>query len=270
MSFCELFDLTFSARLYIDHTLFSNYAFSLGPDGNLSFKVQLDRLITCLQMFSFGEITPDQSAGSYSSKENIASHTCRMVYKGEGHPFILIFRQGSTLITTCELATVSMDDEAESNEEALRLDLANIVLQVIIPGKVVAEAIGELATMDTKILTIRASNSEPRFALMSHSRLGVSQFAFPNEKRILEVFQIQDKSGDISQNEDLIVANSYNFDQIMKAYDAICLASRVSIRCDVNGFMSIQSMYEVGDGRSIFIDFRFATMEDDEKRAFTE
>lgn len=257
------------ARLYIDHTLFSNYEFSLGPDGSVSFKVQLDRLITCLQMFAFDSIS-DHATGNVSGKETLPSHTCRMVYKGEGHPFILIFRQGANLITTCELTTLSMDDDAEVNEEALRLDLANIVLQVIMPGKIVAEAFSELATMGTKTLTIRASNSEPRFALMSHSKLGVSQFAFPNEKHILQVFQIHDNaaaaaaaaSGKSQEDGELVVMNSYDYDKIMKAYDAICLASRISLRCDVNGFMSIQSMYEVGDGRSIFIDFRFATMEE--------
>lgn len=259
-------------RLYIDRALFSNYSFSLGSEDNVSFRLSLDRLITCLHMFSSNEVsssnTSDKAKGPLVGKENIPSHTCRMVYRGEGHPFLLIFRQGASLVTTCEFKTINMDDETDGAEEALRLDLANIVQQVIIPGKIMAEAIGELNTIDTVTLTIRASNTVPRFALISHGKMGVSQFAFPNEKRVLELFHIQDDSvdenGQASSSKDLTVANSYNFDQIMKAYETICLASRISLRCDVNGFMSLQSMYEVGDGRSIFIDFRFGPIKEDE------
>lgn len=251
--------------------MFSNYAFSHDPDESISFKLSLDRFITCLQMFSTSEISSgtfhDKAKGPVPGKENLPSHTCRMVYQGDGHPFLLIFRQGSSLITTCEFTTISMDEEADG-EEALKLDLANIVQQVIIPGKIMSEAISELNTINTLTLTIRASSSVPRFALISHGKMGVSQFAFPNEKRVLELFHIQanPSDGDIqeSSNQEVTVANTYNFDQIMKAHEAISLASRISLRCDVNGFMSLQSMYEVGDGRSIFIDFRFAAIEDDE------
>lgn len=223
-------------------------------------------------MFASNEISSaapnDKSKGTFSGKGNLPTHTCRMVYQGEGYPFLLIFRQGASLITTCEFKTLTMEEETDGTEEALRLDLANIVQQVIIPGKIMAEAIGELKTIETVTLTIRASNTAPRFALISHGKMGVSQFAFPNEKRVLELFHIQDgtvdEEGQPLSSKDLTVVNSYNFDQIMKAYEAINLASRVSLRCDVNGFMSLQSMYEVGDGRSIFIDFRFGAIEEDE------
>lgn len=215
-------------------------------------------------MFSSSEI----SSGSTTAKENMPHHTCRMVYQGEGHPFLLIFRQGPSLMTTCQFTTISMEEEGEGEEE-LRLDLGNIVQQVIIPGKIMAEAISELNTIRTVTLTIRASSTIPRFALISHGSMGISQFAFPNEKRVLELFHIQNSS--LNNNEEasssgkeVTIANSYNFDLIMKAYEAMSLASRISLRCDVNGFMSLQSMYEVGDGRSIFIDFRFAPIEDED------
>jgi hypothetical protein len=87
---------------------------------------------------------------------------------------------------------------------------------------------------------------------------------FPNEKRVLETFLVVPPlAGDYSrrptphEEPNFVVTNDYAFDLVKCAKEAVGLASKVSIRCDSKGVMSLQSMCEVGDGRQSFVDFRF-------------
>lgn len=281
-------------RLYLKRDLFSDYNYR--PDkqprqnsyddnddddenASVTFKLSLDRLIICLQMFASdsagasaaGTNTGTGGAGAAPATVEDAS-TCRMIYQGAGHPFLLMFRQPSTsLVTTCEFNTLDLDpaDPAEEDDEggALRMDLTNVALQLIIAGRVMADAVSELKAINTEILTLRAARtSVPRFVLLSHGKIGLSQFSFPEDtgpggKPLFERFMV---NAPAESSDPDVVVNSYTFAQILKAQDAMALATRVSIRCDAHGYMSIQSMYELAAGTAIFIDFRFCAIQDED------
>ncbi|KAF5092930.1 hypothetical protein D0Z00_004328 [Geotrichum galactomycetum] len=265
-------------RLYLKRDLFSDYnyrpdnpppSYDDDDDGDenasVTFKLSLDRLIICLQMFAVdaGSAGANTTAAAAAAPEDAS--TCRMIYQGAGHPFLLVFRQPSTsLVTTCEFNTLDLEPTGEDEDEALRMDLTNVALQLIIAGRVMADAVSELKAIDTEILTLRAARtSTPRFVLLSHGKIGLSQFSFPEDtsggKPLFERFMVNAPAADLD-----VVVNSYTFGQILKAQDAMALASRVSIRCDAHGYMSIQSMYELGTGTAIFIDFRFCAIQDDD------
>jgi cell cycle checkpoint protein len=282
-------------RLYLKRDLFSEYNYR--PDksplnyndddddgdenASVTFKLSLDRLIICLQMFAVdaggaGTAGGTNNAGAAAANGMGAApedaSTCRMIYQGAGHPFLLVFRQPSTsLVTTCEFNTLDLDPTEPAGEDgdedgALRMDLTNVALQLIIAGRVMADAVSELKAIDTEILTLRAARtSTPRFVLLSHGKIGLSQFSFPEDtgsgKPLFERFMVNAPAE--SADPDVVV-NSYTFGQILKAQDAMALATRVSIRCDAHGYMSIQSMYELGAGTAIFIDFRFCAIQDDD------
>ncbi|KAF5097948.1 hypothetical protein DV451_003603 [Geotrichum candidum] len=294
-------------RLYLRRNLFSDYSYR--PDkppgyddgdddgddddgdehASVTFKLSLDRLIICLQMFAVdaggaaGNATNPAAGGAgVGAAAPEDASTCRMIYQGAGHPFLLVFRQPSTsLVTTCEFNTLDLDptepaedDDNTGEDGALRMDLSNVALQLIIAGRVMADAVSELRAIDTEVLTLRAARaSTPRFALLSHGKIGLSQFSFPEDTGggtpLFERFMVnappaEEEEEGADPNPDVVVVNSYTFGQILKAQDAMALATRVSIRCDAHGYMSIQSMYELGTGTAIFIDFRFCALQDDD------
>jgi cell cycle checkpoint protein len=66
---------------------------------------------------------------------------------------------------------------------------------------------------------------------------------------LLETFQLADPSAK--------VVNSYKFDMVQKAARAMSAATKVSLRGDSQGVLSLQFMIEVEAGKVSFIDFRF-------------
>lgn len=233
-------------RVYLDKDLFSSFKVEGLEDGELSFKLSLDRLITCLRMFE-GE-----------------GETCRFVYEGPGHPFMMMFKSqhSTTLVTTCEFKTLDLDDD---DDDEIELDLENVVLQVILPGKVMSEVFTELRSVGTRMLTICASSSDTKFALISHGNLGITQFSFPEEKNIIKVFifspELLEDSGSTPEDS---VANSYHYSTVLKAYEAIALSTEVSLRCDSRGCLCLQAKYGTNEGRLIYFDFRCSALIEEE------
>jgi cell cycle checkpoint protein len=77
---------------------------------------------------------------------------------------------------------------------------------------------------------------------------GSATVDFSNGKELFETFTVSSRW-----------AQSYRFDFIRYAVEALKLASKVSIRGDSQGVLSLQFMVEV-DGNNHFVDFLFAPL----------
>lgn len=230
---------TCQAHLFLMTDIFSS--FELVEDEELQLQVSLVALTECLKMFV-------QSGNKKADNDSLVS-TCTFYYQGEGHPFILYFKEGGNLVTKCELDTFDMGDEAEY----INLDKDNIVQQIITKGEILYDVLKELETMKTDIVTLQAQSLvSPHYLLISRGDSGTTSISLPNEKAVMETFDIAG-----GEHRNVIVKNSYNFKLISKCLEALLLASRVSIRCDDNGIMSIQSMCPLDNNIQSFIDFRF-------------
>uniref|UniRef100_A0A060SZR4 ARAD1C10450p n=1 Tax=Blastobotrys adeninivorans TaxID=409370 RepID=A0A060SZR4_BLAAD len=267
------------AHLFLMDKLFVNYVYNPrgeeeeeqdGSEQLLTVHVSLKAINQCLRMFSSSAPSGSQSSGSMRASDAMKSTseesgksggggklvtksiTCRFSYSGPGHPFLLYFKEGRNLSTLCEFTTY----EDYGALDMIELDLDNIVQKIIIKGQYLEDAIGELESLGTEVVTVRASSLvAPHFSLASQGDMGESMLSFPNERSILETFVVETDHVPAGQN--VTVANSYQYNLIKMSRPALTIASRVSLRCDDNGFMSLQSMVELGDGRHSFIDFRF-------------
>lgn len=240
------------AHLFLTTQLFSNYEYTEGEDEFTSFNISLTALTSCLQMFSedgpptvsSNGVGPPGPNGGQQLPLTI-SHSCRFIYEGRGHALKVVFKEG-TMTTKCELTTYEVGEF-----ETISLQVDKIDTKIIIKGEIMLDALKELDSLGTDIVTIRTSLHAPHFVMTSRGQVEDSQLSFPNEKSVLETFIVERDS----------VVNNYHFNLISKSMEAVRLATRVSLRCDENGVMSIQSMCEAGDGRQSFVDFRFLSCE---------
>src|SRR3954454_12003348 len=119
------------------------------------------------------------------------------------------------------------------------------------------DAISELSSTSPSRLDIVASPTAPYLSLSAVGHLGSASIDFGKRRELLETFTVAEKW-----------TQSYKFEMIKAASEAMRLASKVSVRSDEQGVLSLQFMVEVEGGSISFIDFRFVPFlrdEDDEE-----
>ena len=132
------------------------------------------------------------------------------------------------------------------------------------------DAIAELAATEPDHLTILASPDAPHFALSAVGPLGSATVAFSKDEFVgrdagqvplLETFHVPRH-----------VVNTYPFALLRAAARAMAVATKVSIRADIHGVLSVQLMVEIEGGGFTFVDFQFVPLvpQDEEGENETE
>jgi cell cycle checkpoint protein len=165
---------------------------------------------------------------------------CRLSYVSSGSPFCLILEEAG-VTTTCELVTYQPDIYYDI---PLRRDA--LAQKIIMKASWLHDAITELSSTSPTRLTIIASPQAPYFALSATGPLGSATVEFSRDPQLLETFVVARRC-----------VNTYKFSLIKAASKAMALASKVSIRGDDVGVLSLQFMIEVEGGGVSFVDFRF-------------
>lgn len=234
-------------HVFIASELFEVYHFnSLGVDATpyenndtIKFGISLATLIECLQVFS-GEAS--QKWHSISSKtERQIVEKCRLSYTGEGAALRLVL-QNSVIDTTCDLVTY----ETEYQEDINLAQDAPLALKIIMQASWLYDAAQELDGAFVEHLIITAGPQKPYFSLSAAGHMGSTIVEFSNDSSLLETFQAPKRT-----------QNTYKFNLIKNATKAMAIASKVSIRSDRYGVLSMQFMVEHGSGATSFVDFRF-------------
>lgn len=226
------------------------------------------------------------------------NNLCRISYQGPGAPLAVTLTEAS-IRTQCHLTTY----EPEYADE-IPFDRQALALKVIMRGSWLYDAVQELSSTSPEKLTMYAKTvrGKPFFALSSSGTLGSARVEFNNQPQpsayrtpaptnpntnsdaadqkptnLLETFQLSDPHA--------VLRSSYKFSLIQKAARAMNVATKVSIRADTQGVLSLQFMIEVEPGASAsqvgtgaaaaaaahgkvsFVDFRFVPLveEDDEE-----
>ncbi len=246
-----------------------------------SFQINLIALLETLQIFGLSDATNSSSRnpnGGFTSSYAhnafntdalaLSGGTCSISYPYLGAPLsITISEAGVT--TTCNLNTYETSNDAGFDvDESIPLQRDALTLKIIMRSTWLYDAITELASTNPTILILTASNlNAPLFALEGAggpfgdsmvdfqpepSRTQKSGLSFNGTGKdgkaraplISETFTVlpgSETSGRIRQR--------YKFAHIQKASRAMDLASKVCIRCDKQGVMSLQFMIELsGDG----------------------
>lgn len=228
-----------------------------------NFQISLSALLETLQIFGAADSTASKFAkpdnDGYNSnirpgRQNAFSNQalgmagiCRLSYAGIGAPFSIILEE-SGVTTTCNLNTY----EPESPEE---IPFARDAMQVkiIMQARWLFDAISELSATSPTRLDLTAFPAAPYLSLSAVGPLGSASVEFAKGRELLETFTVAEKW-----------TQSYKFEMIKAAAEAMRLASKVSVRGDEQGVLSLQFMVEVEGGGISFVDFRFVPFLRDE------
>lgn len=165
---------------------------------------------------------------------------CRLSYASPGSP-LSITLSDTDVTTTCELVTY----EPEYQEE-IPLQKDAIAQKIIMRASWLHDAIHELSSTSPTRLTIVSAPTAPYFTLSSSGPLGSAAVEFSKDPQLLETFQCPSRT-----------VNTYKYSMIWGASRAMGIATKVSIRTDEQGVLSLQFMIEVEVGAVSFVDFRF-------------
>ncbi|RMD44832.1 hypothetical protein DV735_g422, partial [Chaetothyriales sp. CBS 134920] len=281
---------------FIEKSLFSSYDFN---PGDLStalppFEISISAFLDTLQILGISDLMPARSqVGGFTSSYNNAfstpslglAGTCRISYAQAGAPLCITIQEGA-VTTTCQLNTYGIPGGYE--DTAIPLDRQAICLKIIMRSTWLHDAITELAgTQPTSVILNASERSAPFFALegkggpfgdaivdyLPESKTEPTPSLGRSKKRplVTETFSVPAPPGTHGR-----VKQRYKFDLIKKADKAMALASKVSIRQDQQGVLSLQFMVELGGtganatekeaglDKAYFIDFSFLPLLDED------
>ena len=239
-----------------------------------NFQISLSALLQTLQIFGAADATTSRFSkldndgynsnirpgrpNAFSNQALGMAGVCRLSYTGIGSPFSIILEE-SGVTTTCNLNTY----EPESPEE-IPFQRDSMQVKIIMQARWLFDAISELSSTSPSRLDITASPNAPYLSLSAVGPLGSASVEFAKGRELLETFTVADKW-----------TQSYKFEMIKAAAEAMRLASKVSVRGDEQGVLSLQFMVEVEGGGVSFVDFRFVPYlrdedEDDEEASHDE
>ncbi|KAL1969568.1 hypothetical protein VTN77DRAFT_9006 [Rasamsonia byssochlamydoides] len=256
------------------------------------------------------------ASNAFTTPALLLNRSCTLRYSHVGGPLSIIISEAG-VTTTCELTTYEPDDPSfgsAAGELDIPLQRDAIIMKIIMRSAWLHNAVTELDATNPSVLTISASaKREPFFALsgsggpfsestvefsvekdgergssLSHAHHKVltedGSTSRPQPKKaklaptVTETFLVNPPSSMGHR-----VKQNYRFSLIRKATRAMAVASKVSIRGDRQGVLSLQFMIELGGndnsggtsggvlpsggfgGNVSFVDFRFVPLVDEDE-----
>ncbi|KAH8597620.1 Rad1/Rec1/Rad17 [Bisporella sp. PMI_857] len=263
--------------VFLDKALFTSFTYTLpvvepgedDPDTFASdlpnFQISLSALLETLQIFGaadantsrfskpendgYGSNIRRDRPNAFSNQALGMAGICRLSYTETGAPFSIILEE-SGVTTTCNLNTYEPE-----NPEEIPFQRDAMQVKIIMQARWLFDAISELSSTSPSRLEITASPDAPYLSLSAVGHLGSASIDFTKGRDLLETFTVAEKW-----------TQSYKFEMVKAAGEAMRLASKVSIRGDEQGVLSLQFMVEIEGGGFSFVDFRFVPFlpEDDE------
>lgn len=250
---------------FLDKALFTTYQYSPMSGGTMDtdqededaeippFQISLFSLLETLQIFGINDASAKDrwssrngaTGSSFDARPLLGiSGLCRLSYPAPGDSLCVTLEEAG-VTTTCELTTYEplLFDEIPLQKDA-------IVQKIILRANWLRDAIQELSSTSPTRLTMASSPQAPYFTLSSTGPLGSATVEFSKDPQLLETFQVPRRT-----------VNTYKYSMIKGTDRAMAAASKVSVRSDEQGVLSLQFMIETcQEGRNsgfAFVDFRF-------------
>ncbi|KAL8672481.1 MAG: hypothetical protein Q9168_003052 [Polycauliona sp. 1 TL-2023] len=252
---------------FLEKSLFTsyNYSPSVGSqtdeeevDDTAVFQISLTVLLETLQIFGVNDIkdrwaSRDPASGgitgalgrggrpaAFGNRVLGMTGVCRLSYAAKGEPLCVVLEEAG-VTTTCEMVTYEPE-----NQEEIPLQRDALTMKIIMRSNWLHDAVNELSSTSPSRLTIAASPSAPYLVLSSNGPLGSAAVEFSRDAQLLETFQVPKRT-----------SNTYKHSLIKTATRAMSNASKVSIRGDEQGVLSLQFMIEIEGIGISFVEFRF-------------
>jgi len=246
---------------FLDKALFSAYTVNLtrSEDGEPpelpNFQIPLSSFLEVLQIFGAVDVaTRAQKADQDPYRSNLRNYrpdafsnqtlgisgTCTLLYAEEGDSFKVTIEE-SGVKTTAGLTTYLPEIP-----EDIPFDRNDLAFKIIMPSRSLLDCIAEISPAGPIKLTITATRTSPFLSLSGTGDLGSSGVDFARGRELLETFSIGERW-----------SQTYKFDFIKNSSEAMRIASKVSLRGDGQGVLSLQFMVDMEGGRRSFLDFRF-------------
>ncbi|KAI0109176.1 DNA repair exonuclease rad1 [Nemania sp. FL0031] len=258
---------------FLDQSLFTTYTLNWPVNAKTTprFQMNFSALLEALQIFGATDAAARAArteADSYRSnfrnyRPDAFSHqtlgmpgTCCLVYLEEGQPLSVILEE-SEVKTQCNIVTYTPE-----SPDDIPFDRDDLTFKIIMQARWLLDSLSELAPMSPARITVSALPSAPYLKLTSGGAVGSASVDFSNGRDLLETFSVREPW-----------VQSFKFDLVKSASEAMRIASKVSFRGDGQGVLSLQFMVEVEDGLVSFLDFRFVpyiTQEEEESESEDE
>ncbi|XP_032831440.2 cell cycle checkpoint protein RAD1 isoform X2 [Petromyzon marinus] len=223
---------TLQANAFVQTSLFHTYSLLENP---VSFRVNLTALLSCLTMFG-GSSSSTASSSSASSSSAVRGGAARTV----GPPVALSLRYGG-------LRTQEPEDPLDFEFGGSDADEDRQT-----PNKVILKAEGlkeafadlELSSSGAEVsVHITMSPARPHFRLSTFGPLGSTHCDFPRDSDMVESFHCTKAQ-----------TNRYKASFLKPSAKALSQASKVSVRMDWRGLLSLQFMIP-NDGEVSFVEY---------------
>ncbi|KAI0405854.1 DNA repair exonuclease rad1 [Xylaria palmicola] len=251
---------------FLDQSLFTTYTLNWPEHAKITprFQMNFAALLEALQIFGATDAAARAAkteADSYRSnlrnyRPDAFSHqtlgmpgTCCLVYAEEGSPLSIIIEE-SDIKTQCNIVTYTPDFPDD-----IPFDRDDLTFKIIMQARWLLDSLSELAPMSPVRITVSALPNAPYLRLASGGATGSANVDFSSGRDLLETFSVREPW-----------VQSFKFDLVKSASEAMRIASKVSFRGDGQGVLSLQFMVEVEAGLVSFLDFRFVpynTQEDE-------
>ncbi|KAF2401904.1 Rad1-domain-containing protein [Trichodelitschia bisporula] len=236
-------------------------------DKFIVFEISLSALLDTLQIFGLGDSKSSTfnrdpyTSTAFSAPVLGVTGLCRLSYASVGAPFTIVLQE-SGITTTSELVTY----EPSSNAADIPFTRDQIAIKVIMRAAYLYDAISELASANPERLVLAADDST--FTLSASSSLGSAVVEFHRDNSRSQYASTVDQPG-AGVMETFFVPEEfkqvYHFSRVVGVKKALSVASKVSVRADNQGVLSLQFMIENLEGGGVsFVDFRFIPLADDE------
>ncbi|KAI0178799.1 DNA repair exonuclease rad1 [Hypoxylon sp. FL1284] len=254
--------------VFLDKGLFSSFALNMPDEEGVQlpqFQMNLAALLEALQIFGATDVAAKAArAEAEPYRSNLRNYrpdafhhqalgmpgTCCIMYEEDGSTLDIIIEE-TGVKTQCKMSTYT----PESPEE-IPFDRMDLSFKIITQARWLLDALSELAPMAPARVTVVASPSVPYLSLSSGGGLGSASVDFSSGRDLLETLSVTDRW-----------VQSYKFDFVKSASEAMRVANKVSFRGDGQGVLSLQFMVELEGGSVSFLDFRFVpyiTQEDED------
>ncbi|KAJ4146401.1 checkpoint clamp complex protein Rad1 [Fusarium falciforme] len=263
---------------FLDKGLFSSFTANVpsqeGPDPPdlPSFQLSLNSILEVLQIFGAVDVaTRAQKAEQDPYRSNLRNYrpdafsnqtlgisgTCTLLYNEEGDPFKITIEE-SGVKTTASLTTYLPEIPDE-----IPFDRNDLAFKMIMQSRTLLDSLAEISPTAPTKLTITATKTTPFLSLAGIGDLGSSGVDFARGRDLIESLGIRERW-----------SQCYKFDFIKNSSEAMRIATKVSLRGDGQGVLSLQFMVEMEGGKQSYLDFRFIPFiqhdEDDDEESAEE